>query len=64
MVAVLELILATVHTTTSAHHAVAHHALVHSCIWVSVYSGFYVILSGGGGQAGGGCPPIANSYLT
>jgi len=53
MVAVLELILATVHTTTPAHHTVAHHALVHSCIWVSVDSGFYVILSGEGGGGGG-----------
>jgi len=52
MVAVLELILATVHTTTPAHHTVAHHALVHSCIWVSVDSGFYVILSGEGGGGG------------
>jgi len=47
MDAVLELILATVRTTTPAHHAVAHRAVVHRCIWVSVYPGFYVILLGG-----------------
>jgi hypothetical protein len=47
MVAVLELILTTVHTTTPVHYAVAHHAVVHRCIWVSFYSGFYVLLTVG-----------------
>jgi len=51
MIAVLELLLATVRTTTPAHHAVAHRAMVHSCIWVSVYFGFNVILSGGGSNS-------------
>jgi hypothetical protein len=47
MVAVLELILTTVHTTTPAHYAVAHRAVVHRCVWVSFYSGFYVLLTVG-----------------
>lgn len=42
MLPVLELIPTTVCAATPAHYALAYRALVHCCIWVSLWFGFYV----------------------